>query len=70
MIQLTHSHRIGALSTNCLHIDRSRRMQKLVKAKVSASYVSPITILKSACFLSGTLSTVDGVTLKSPTRKR
>jgi RNA recognition motif-containing protein len=48
--------------TQCLHVDRLRRMQKLARAKVSASYDSPITILKSASFLSGTLSTADGVT--------
>lgn len=45
-------------------------MQKLAKAKVSASSASLITILKSAFFLSGTLSMVDGVTSKSPIRKR
>lgn len=48
--------------TQCLHVDRSKRMQKLARAKVSASYDSPITILKSASFLSGTLSTADGAT--------
>lgn len=60
----------GSPPPNLILKTRWRRMQKLVRAKVLVSYVSPITILKSASYLSGILSTADGVMWKSPIRKR